>query len=71
MVVTSKDKDLFIQYRDDRDPTQLMIMHESKPWFVIRRRRGYVFRFEHNGPNTISLIHGNRDQTSWVKVDDD
>lgn len=70
MVVTSKDKDLFIQFRDDRDPAQLMNMHESKPWFVINRR-SFVFRFEHNGPNTISIIWGNQDQTSWVKVEDD
>ncbi|MCA0153228.1 hypothetical protein LBV24_08375 [Winogradskyella sp. 2Y89] len=68
--VTSNKNDLFIQYRDEREPIQLRIMHETKPWFVLNRFASTVFRFEHSGPNTISVVLGNHDQTSWVKMDD-
>jgi hypothetical protein len=67
--VTSNKNDLFIQYLDEPEPIQLRIMHETKPWFVLNRYASAVFRFEHHGPNTISVVRGNHDQTSWVKVE--
>lgn len=68
--VTSNKNDLFVQYGDKREPIQLRIMHETKPWFVLNRYESDVFRFEHSGPNTISVVQGNLDQTSWVKMDE-
>ena len=70
LVVTSNKNDLFIQYHDEGEPIQLMMMHETKSWFVLNRYASAVFRFEHSGQNTISVVLGNHDQTSWVKMDE-
>ncbi|WP_411895920.1 hypothetical protein [Winogradskyella sp. A2] len=71
LVVTSNRNNLFIQFNDEHEPIQLRIMHETKPWFVFNSYSASVFRFGHRGPNTISVIRGNHDQTEWIKVDEE
>ena len=70
LVVTSNKNNLFIQFNNKHEPFQLRIMHETKPWFVCNGPKDSVFRFEHSGPNTISVVLGNHDQTSWVKINE-
>ena len=69
IIVESTENNLYIQLPDDGKPRQLIVMHESKPWFV-RAGRPFVFRFEHHGSNTISLVSGLYDQTEWERMED-